>query len=98
MQRVWEEGEKESKEEISEEAKKAEEVSNLEYPGSILVPAAGVFQEKAREQKQLDMTNRIKEGLASGLKVLDDAFEALEMSPEGKYICVCNHVHYVCVT
>ena len=29
MQRVWEEGEKESKEELSEEAKKAEEVSNL---------------------------------------------------------------------
>ena len=47
-----------------------------------------MFQDKAREQKQLEMTNRIKEGLASGLKVLDDAFEALEMSPEGMYVCV----------
>lgn len=63
------------------------------YPGSILVSAAGVFQEKAREKKQLDMTNRIKEGLASGLKVLDDAFEALEMSPEGTY--VLSHVYHM---
>lgn len=42
-------------------------------------------QERAQEEKQAEITGRIKEGLASGLKVLDDAFEALEVNTEGKW-------------
>ena len=36
-------------------------------------------QEKAREEKQSEVANRIKEALNCGLKVLDDAFEKVEV-------------------
>ena len=36
------------------------------------------LQEKAREEKQVEISNRIREALHCGMKVLDDAFEILE--------------------
>ncbi len=42
-----------------------------------------VIKERAREERQLETKARIKEGLTCGLKVMEDAFEALEVGPEG---------------
>ena len=36
-------------------------------------------QEKGREERQSEVANRIKEALNCGLKVLDDAFEKVEV-------------------
>ena len=40
-------------------------------------------QERAREEKSAEITGRIREALACGLKVLDDAFDQLEVNSEG---------------
>ena len=38
------------------------------------------LQEKGREEKQAEVTSRIKDALNCGLKVLDDAFEKVEVA------------------
>ena len=40
-------------------------------------------QDKLREEKQIEISNRIREALHCGLKVLDDAFEQIEVENAG---------------
>ena len=41
------------------------------------------MQEKARDGRQAEITDRIRTALACGLKVLDEAFETLTVNPDG---------------
>ena len=44
------------------------------------------LQEKTREEKQVEITNRIREALSYGIKVLEDAFEPLQLDTKGLYV------------
>ena len=43
-----------------------------------------LIQERARDEKNAEITGRIRAALACGIKVLDDAFDQLEINSEGK--------------
>lgn len=49
-------------------------------------------QERAREKKNEEITGRIRAALACGIKVLDDAFDQLEVNADGRYLHVCAYM------
>ena len=55
-----------------------------------------LIQERARDEKNAEITGRIKAALACGIKVLDDAFDQLEINSEGK-LHVHVHVHILTI-
>ena len=54
-----------------------------------------LLKEKVKEEKQVEIQNRIREALQCGLKVLDDDFEQLEVQNHeaGTNTCICMYMH-----
>lgn len=48
---------------------------------------ASLHQDRIRDEKQMEITERIRSALGLGMKVLDDAFDTLEYQHQGGGLC-----------